>query len=529
MGKEGIMPGAPLEKARAKERIRKMKIHTIEDYIGLLKSEGLLVKDYLTESSLSISHITYNSKDILPSTLFACKGAAFKKEYLDEAVEKGISCYFSEVEYDTKKPVSFLIVRDIRRAMALVADLFFHKAYSKLNLVGITGTKGKSTTSYYIKYIFDEYLRATDKKESGIMSSIDTYDGVTRMESRLTTPEAFELHGHLDNALKSGIEFFTMEVSSQALKYDRVFGVKFDVSVFLNISEDHISPIEHKDYNDYLDSKLKIFEQSKIALVNLNTDDKERVLEAAKKSPKCLTFGYDGAADYYGYDIQKQDGIISFMCRSKDFDTKFVLTMPGLFNVENALAAIAIGHYYNIPLQYIKNGLKKARSSGRMEIFATQDESIIAIVDYAHNRLSFEKLYQSTLEEYKGRKIITVFGCPGGKAYNRRFELGNLSGKYSQKVYLTAEDPGYEAVNEISREIEKHVTKHPCQCYLIDDRGEAIKAAILDADPGSIILITGKGNETRQKIGPAYVPCLTDSDYVKQALAEVEERERISA
>jgi len=164
-----------------------------------------------------------------------------------------------------------------------------------------------------------------------------------------------------------------------------------------------------------------------------------------------------------------------------------------------------------------------------MEIFSTPNQSIIAIVDYAHNKLSFEKLYQSTLEEYKGRKIITVFGCPGGKAYNRRIELGDLSGKYSDRVYLTAEDPGYDNVSDISKEINIHVTAHECECHIIDDRGEAIKSAILNADNNSIILITGKGNETRQKIGSEYVPYETDAYYAKmyleQAFAKSEVKE----
>lgn len=505
-----------------------MKVYSILSYIEMLAQEGLLVNSHVVDSTLAIEHITYNSKDTKPYTLFACKGAAFKKDYLDEAVDNGIACYMSEAKYDTHRPVSYLIVNNIRKAMALVADAFYDKAYSKLNLVGITGTKGKSTTAYYIKYIFDEYLQSVGKKPSGIVSSIDVFDGVIKKEAHLTTPEAFELHTHFDNAVNTGIEFFEMEVSSQALKYDRVLGVEFDVGVFLNISEDHISPVEHSDYDDYLNAKLKLFAQSKLAVVNLNTDDKERVLEAAKQSPSQVTFGYDESADYYGYNIAKQDHAITFMCKAKNFDTEFKITMPGLFNVENALAAIAVADHFNIPLEHIKNGLAKARSSGRMEIFSTPDQSIIAIVDYAHNKLSFEKLYQSTLEEYKGRKIITVFGCPGGKAYNRRVELGDLSGKYSDKVYLTAEDPGYEAVNDISKEIKKHVLKHPCECHLIDDRGEAIKTAILDAEPNSIILITGKGNETRQKIGSEYVPCPTDSDYVRQYLAEVTERQKVS-
>lgn len=500
-----------------------MRVYSIISYIEMLNEANLLVDSYVVEPIIGIENITYNSKEARPLTLFACKGAAFKSQYLDEAIENGADCYLSEVKYQTKKNISYILVSDVRKAMAIIANTFYDNAYEKINLIGITGTKGKSTTAYYIKYILDEYLQSKGSKPSGIISSIDTFDGVINEESHLTTPEAFLLHKHFDNAVKSELEFLEMEVSSQALKYDRVLGVKFDVAVFLNISEDHISPVEHSDFEDYLSSKLKIFQQSKLAVVNINSDYSERILKSAKDSDALVTFGLDEQADFFAYNIRKADECIKFNVKTNVFDEEFVLTMPGLFNVENALASIAVCVHYNIPLEIIKSGLKKARSSGRMEIYSTKDKSIITIVDYAHNKLSFEKLYQSTQEEYKGRKIITVFGCPGGKAYNRRVELGTLSGKYSDKVYLTAEDPAYEKVSDISDDIEKYVLNNQCECYKIEDRGEAIKEAILNAEPNSIILITGKGNETRQKINSEYVPCLTDADYAKMYLQQIEQ------
>ncbi|MFZ2539646.1 MAG: UDP-N-acetylmuramyl-tripeptide synthetase, partial [Oscillospiraceae bacterium] len=388
-------------------------------------------------------------------------------------------------------------------------------------LVGITGTKGKSTTAYYIKYVIDEYMQSLRQKPCGIVSSIDTYDGKIMEESHLTTPEAFELHKHFDNAVTSGLDYFVMEVSSQALKYDRVLGVDFNIGVFLNISEDHISPIEHSDFDDYFGSKLKLFKQTKTAIVNLDSDHPNILLDSAKASQKVVTFGKNKSADVYGYDVKKVGHETHFMVRTTDFDENFILTMPGFFNVENALAAIAVAMEYNIPVEIIKQGLFKARSSGRMEIFTSEDSSIVVIVDYAHNKLSFEKLYKSTLEEYKGRSIITVFGCPGGKAYNRRTELGELAGEYSDKVYLTMEDPGYEKVLDISLDIQKHILNHTCECHIIEDRGDAIKSAILNASPNSIVLITGKGNETRQKIGCEYIACKTDIEFAQTYLKEL--------
>ncbi len=497
-----------------------MKIYSLRSYAQLLAETGLLVREAILDETLAAEHLTYDSKEVLPRTLFFCKGAAFRQEYLEEAVRKGACCFVSETEYETEIPVSHLIVSDVRRAMSLAADLFYDKAYRKLNLIGITGTKGKSTTAYYIKYMLDEYLQETGAKPSAIVSSIDVYDGKIMKESHLTTPEALELHQHFDNAVESGIRYFEMEVSSQALKYGRVEGVEFAAGVFLNISEDHISPVEHSDFEDYFSSKLKLFSQCRTAVVNLNTDHRERVLEAAKVSPEVITFGMYEDADVCGYNVRKEGDEIRFMVKTAEFDSEFVLTMPGMFNVENALAAIAVCHHFGVPLEDMQNGLRKARSKGRMEGFRNEDGSVIAIVDYAHNKLSFQKLYESIREEYEGRKVITVFGCPGGKAYNRREELGRLAGLYSDRVYLTMEDPGKEAVADISREIRSHIGNPDCECVLIDDRGEAISAAIRDAEPGSVILITGKGSETRQKIGSEYIPCKPDTWYAKHALKE---------
>ena len=498
-----------------------MKVYSLRSYMQALDEAGLLADYKIINDTLAVEHITYHSKDTRQYTLFACKGAAFRKEYLDEAVDNHIACYVSEQAYDTNVPVSYLIVKDIRSAMALIADMFFDRAYQKLTLIGITGTKGKSTTAFYIKYILDEYLQSTGEKPSALVSSIDIYDGRIMKPAVLTTPEAFELHQHFDNAVQSGIRFFEMEVSSQALKYKRVEGVEFDTGVFLNISEDHISPNEHSSFEDYFSSKLKLFSQCRRAVVNLNTDCRERVLDAAQKSRSIVTFGCYEEADICGYDIAKVGDEIHFKVKCSQFDSEFVLTMPGLFNVENALAAIAVCLGYGIPLNDIKNGLRKARSRGRMEIFKSRKGSKTVIVDFAHNKLSFEKLYQSVGEEYPGRQIVTVFGCPGDRAFNRRKELGELAGQFSDRVYLTADDPGSEEVSDISREIEKYVGTEK-DCYLVEDRIEAIRSAILNASENSVILIVGKGSEAYQKIGSQYIPYKPDSYWAQHFLKELD-------
>ena len=502
-----------------------MKKNKLINYIEELRKENLILEDNISDklNEKTISNVTYDSREVKENTLFLCKGSKFKTEYLENSLNSGAIAYVSEEQYKIEdKP--YIIVNNIRRAIAVLSKLYNDNPQNKINMIGITGTKGKSTTSYYIKYILDEYMKDLNKNETAIISSIDTYDGKSRAEAVLTTPEPEELFMHIRNAVDSNIDNLVMEVCSQALKIERVYGILYKYGVFLNISEDHISNIEHNNYEEYLDCKLKLFEQTETAVVNLNTADLDKVLEAAKKSKKIITFGNTKDADVYGYNIRKEGMNTVFNVKTKYFDEEILLTMPGLFNVENALAAIAVTSEMGIPYENIYNGLKKAKASGRMEVYSDKNQEIVVIVDYAHNKLSFEKLYESTIKEYPKREIITVFGCPGNHAQNRRKDLGELSGKYSNMNYLTMEDPRNEDPEEICKEISTYIEKENGKYKIIVDREEAIKEAIFEAKPNSVILINGKGNETVQYIKGKYVECETDVQYAKKYLKELDNK-----
>ena len=513
-----------------------MQKHTLNSYAELLMDLRML-KEFSSDDKkdLVVEFLTYDSRLVTEGTLFICKGAAFKAEYLDAAIEKGAVAYIAEKPFETKVKVPYILVDDIRKAMPPVAELYNNAAWKDLTLVGIGGTKGKSTSAYYMKAIIDDYMNATDGKESAVISSIDIYDGVINKESHITTPEAVELQEHFRHAVDSGISHLSMEVSSQALKYNRVDNLLFDVGIFLNISEDHISPIEHPDFDDYFASKRLIFKSAKNAVVNLDADFSDQILESSKiVKEKVLTISQKNAdADVYAYSVAKEDTEIVFKVRAKaqeeigfaGFDEEFRLTMPGLFNVENALAVIAAAILIKIPVEYMKSGLYRARSSGRMELYTSADKKLIAVVDYAHNKLSFEKLFSSTKEEYPDYAIVSIFGCPGKKAFIRRRDLGTVAGQYSKMVYLCAEDPGYEPVEQISNEIAEYVKAQNCPYVLIEDRGEAIKAAMKEAEGKTILLITGKGNETRQKYGCEYLDCKSDVMYVKEFLEAYDKNE----
>ena len=486
--------------------------HALSSLLSVLEMAGLLISH---EGDLpTIRHLSFDTRDLRSDTLFFCKGVHFKVDYLKQAAANGAVAYVSEKRYD-EVALPCVLVSDIRRAMSVLALFHYDHPAEKLKTVGITGTKGKSTTAYYIKSIFDVAM----EKECAILSSIDNYDGVIREEAHLTTPEAIPLQRHFVNAVESGISHLVMEVSSQALKYGRVDGVVFDVACFNNIGTDHISPVEHPDFNDYFAAKRKIFDTCRVGCVNTDVDYADETLAYAKKvGCKVVTYGSHPTDDVYCSDVQVGKGEIRFTVRTTSFTDTFAITMPGLFNVQNALAAIAASVALDIPVSAIKKGLYRARAAGRMEVFRSEDDQVVAVVDYAHNRMSFEALYASVAKEYPNRKVITVFGCPGGKAFLRRKDLGELSGKHSAFVYITEEDSGDEPFPQIAADIAKNVGAEGCAFTILEDRGEAIRRAVCEGDDARVILITGKGRETRQKRGTLYIDTPSDVDFVEQSL-----------
>jgi UDP-N-acetylmuramoyl-L-alanyl-D-glutamate--2,6-diaminopimelate ligase len=484
--------------------------------------------------AIDILSVTYDSREVEQGSLFVCKGAHFRREYFDAAVDSGAVAYIYESGFEfaggsnSDVGIPAIEVTDMRRALAIIANLFYNEVWRELNVIGITGTKGKSTTAYYVKYVLDEWLGATGRKPCAILSGIDVYDGVISEESHLTTPETFELHRHFANSVDSGIEYLVMEVSSQALKYERTLGIEFAASAFLNIGTDHISPIEHSDFEDYFASKLRIFEQSRTACINIDIPEAARVLVAAGKAGAVIKFGEDEAADVRASNIVSSREGISFdvsgeaehllaaVEKADDVAVHYRLGMTGLFNVSNALAAISITRSLGVPEEYIISGLLKAKASGRMEVIADGERTII--VDYAHNQMSFEALFKSVHEEYPDSKISIVFGCPGKKALGRRRELGTIAGQNCDICFLTEEDAGEEPVIDICNEIADYVRAQDCPYEIIEDRGQAIARALEVCRGNYVILITGKGRETRQKRGIAYIDTPSDIDYVNAGL-----------
>ena len=492
---------------------------TVNDFKNLFLQNQIFIEDNLKEN-LQVEYISYNSKDIKSNTLFFCKGAHFKEDFLLDAIKKGAVAYVSEYEYNVDIP--YIKVSDMRKCLSLSANYFYNESHKRLKVIGITGTKGKTTTSFIIRQILDDYLKNKNLR-TGFSSSVAIYDGVYDGKNELTTPEPFELHKYFYNSAENNLPYFLMEVSSQALKYGRVSGVEFFIGCYLNIGIDHISSVEHKDFEDYFTSKMKMFKMCKNAIINLDSDHIDRVLEYAKSAEKVITFSTKNEnADFYGYNIHKDESNIVFTVKCKDFDEEFALSIPGLFNVENALCAIAVASVLKIPMEFIKNGVYKARAEGRMELYETRDKKIACIVDYAHNRLSLQKLCQSTREEYPDRKIYIVVGSVGSKAISRRKDLGEISSMYAHKTFLTADDPAEESVLSICEEMAQYIKG---DYEIIEDRGEAVMKALSSCKEKSVVLLAGKGNEKFQKVGQIKVPYLGDTYYAKKFIEEYNAKE----
>ena len=485
-----------------------MKTIKLSEYIKALKNEGLLISYNISEITLdkTIECLTYDTREITQNALFICKGALFKKEYLDYALDNGAVCYVSEKEYPNN---SGILVSDIRKAMPILAQIFFDNAPAKLVSVGITGTKGKSTVTYYLRTILDLYMQSKKKPPCAIISSIETFDGVINRESHITTPEAVEFYRHCNNAYNSGITHLISEISSQALKYNRVSGVNLDIAVFTNIGTDHISPIEHVDFEDYFSSKLKIFDNCKNACINSDSDFAERITEEAKNKCSFVTYGTKENDTIYCKNIQKHGDGFSFDVKTPEFEETFNISMPGIFNVSNALAAIAVCHILGIDKGYIKKGLSTAKVSGRMQVYNSADKKISVIVDFAHNKMSFNALYNTAKLEYPGYNIVSIFGCPGSKAQQRRVELAEEADEHSDYIIVTEDDPADEPFESISKEIVSNIKK--CPYTVIENRGQALYEAIFNykADK-KIILFMGKGEENTMKRSTGYEVCQSD-------------------
>lgn len=490
---------------------------TLKQIEQLLKQENLL-KEFTYNDSWyynlpvednTLTELSYDSRNVSKDTLFFCKGAGFKEEYLRDSIDRGLKVYVSETPFEVPAYLG-IIVTDIRKAMAILSMAFYDYPQEKLKLVAFTGTKGKTTSAYFLKYMLDEF----NQQKTAMLSTMNsTLDGKTYFKSHLTTPESLDLYRMMNEAVSHRMTHLVMEVSSQAYKLNRVYNLRFDVGIFLNISPDHISPIEHPTFDDYYYCKRQLISHSKTFIVNLDTTNVTLILEEAKnKEIPTLTYSATNqAADYYWE--KGQDDSTRFTVKSAQdklsLCATYQLGLMGDFNKDNALASIMAARLLDVPVETCQKGLRKAIVPGRMEQL-TQKNGSTVYIDYAHNKVSLTSLLSFAKTEHANGRIITVIGSTGDKAISRRKDFGEVLNDYTDVVVLTSDDPGYENPKTIAEEISRYIVNESVEQIIELDREKAIKLALDMARPEDTVILAGKGRDLYQKIEGNDVPYLGD-------------------
>jgi len=501
---------------------------TVNEVVRLLKERQLFEevicdnqRHYTVSATVGeteITNVTYDSRHVKSQALFFCKGLNFNFKYLQDAVATGATVTITERSQvddilKTQLPVIVIIVTDVQKAMATVARAFYGNPDQVLTMIGFTGTQGKTTSVYFTRHI----LQAAFGKQVGQLSSIDEcLDGEHFIEAHLTTPESLDLFRMLKEAVDNGMKYLVMEVSSQAYKKSRVYGLEFDYGVFLNISPDHISPVEHPDFDDYLYCKSQIVANSKTVIISREIKDYAFLAEkAAAYQTKLISFGEAETADYQ-YQGHPHG---QFTVKTATGDTDYQIKIPGDFNYANATAAIAVAQQLAADQDQIKTGLLSTTVPGRMECL-TNDHGYVAYVDYAHNYLSLSESFKFMKHEYPNGRLIVVIGAAGGKAESRRHDIGMTLSEYADVAILTSEDNFKEDPYQIVGDIQANITNPELQVVVEVDRVKAIEKAFSMVEPGDVIFMAGKGREVFMHDVDGDKPYIGDYQLLQKLMAE---------
>ena len=464
----------------------------------LVGLEGIKAKGDL---DIDITSIESDSRKVKKGGLFvAIRGfEADGNDYIKAAIKKGAVAVMTDPEVDKTllkqiaQYVTIIVVPDTRLGLAISSCNFYDNPSKKLKLIGITGTKGKTTTSFMTKKILEK-----QGLKVGLIGTIATYIGDKKVEnSDRTTPESNKLQFLFSKMVEYGCDAVIMEVSSQSLKLNRVAGCDFDIAVFTNFSEDHISPKEHPDMNDYFESKLKLLKMSKVSFSNA---DDLMVAKVPKLLPdsKITTYGIDNFCNLLAKDITITNSYADFKVKLDTRNERVKVCIPGRFSVYNALAAISIAKQMNCSAENIKAALEEVRVPGRSELVDNKKELTI-MIDYAHSPESLENILNAVKSYTRGR-VISVFGCGGDRDSGKRPLMGEISGRIADYTIITSDNPRTEDPEKIVNQIEDGIKKTNAKYEVIVDRIEAIKAAIKMANKRDIIVLAGKGHEPYQEI-----------------------------
>lgn len=474
-----------------------MELKRILSGLENLKAKGNL--------DINIENLESDSRKVTKNTLFvAITGYDVDgHDYIEDAIANGASAILVEnlEKLRTVKltnDVTVIVTDNTRHALAIAACNFYDNPSKKFKLIGLTGTKGKTTTSYMIKTL----LEAQGKKV-GLIGTIENFIGADSLgESDRTTPESLQLQRMFARMVENEVEYVVMEVSSQALKLHRVDGCDFDVGIFTNFSKEHISEKEHTDLEDYFNSKLKLFDMCKVAFVNIDDFRGARVKKYAKCEVK--TYGIDNICDLLAKDITITNVGVDFKAKIGDRNERVKVDIPGRFSVYNSLAAISVAMHYGCSAETIKTALEEIKVPGRSELVPNNKELSI-MIDYAHSPESLQNILQAVKTYTRGR-VILVFGCGGDRDRTKRPIMGEIAGRIADYTIVTSDNPRTEDPAMITEDIEKGISKTKGKYEVIVDRREAIEKAIKMANKKDLIILAGKGHEPYQEINKVKHP-----------------------
>ncbi len=443
-----------------------------------------------------ITSVVYDSRKAEAGSLFICIRGAVSDghKYVPDVIARGAAALVAEEPVEAPEGVTVIRVKDTRYAMAFISAAWFGHPAERLKTIGVTGTKGKTTTTYMVKSILENA-----GYKVGLIGTIETIIGDETTPAEHTTPESYVVQEDFRRMADAGCDCVVMEVSSQALMLHRTQGFIFDYGIFTNIEPDHIGPNEHRDFDHYLSCKAMLLKQCRVGIVNCDDEHFQRVIQGHTCTLE--TYGFSAGADLRAEDARMVRGKgylgIAYHLRGLlDFEVE--IDIPGKFSVYNSLTAIAVCRHFRVSREDIVQALKTAKVKGRVELVKVSDEFTL-MIDYAHNAMALESLL-TTLREYHPHRLVCLFGCGGNRDRNRRFEMGEVSGRLSDLTIITSDNPRYEDPQAIIEDIKTGIGKTSGKYVEIPDRKEAIAYAIRHGEPGDIVILAGKGHEDYQEI-----------------------------
>ncbi len=459
----------------------------------LEKSEYILMQG---STDVEITDLVYDSRKVTKNSVFVCISGAVSDghEYVSDAINKGAAAIITEKDIEAPDSISVVKVNNSRLTLANMSAAYFDYPAEKLKTIGITGTKGKTTTTYMVRSILESAGLKT-----GLIGTIETIIGDEVISSDNTTPESYILQKYFAKMVEAKCDLVVMEVSSQGLMLNRVAGFVFDFGIFTNIEPDHIGPNEHKDFEEYLACKGLLFKNCKVGIVNGDDVRAKDVLEGCTCTVE--SYGLNEGRDLRAADVNlfHNDGVLGVTYQVEGLmNFPVTLNVPGKFNVYNSLTAIAICRHFNMKEDVIKKALLNVKVKGRVEPVQVSGKFSV-MIDYAHNAMSLKSLL-TTIKEYEPKRLVCLFGCGGNRSKLRRFEMGEISSNLADLTVVTSDNPRNEEPEDILNDIITGVKKADGEYIAIIDRKEAIRYCIENAKEGDVVILAGKGHEDYQEI-----------------------------